>query len=1004
MKKLRHPLLLTSTVFLFSLWEAHPAITGQWNFDGDLSAQVGQPISILDPATEAETAFGTTTSFGIPDIGGQPAQVMKFPKTLDSFGGYAVPTGAVGNGGGALVNRYTVMMDVLFPADSQDKRRSLFDVTGASNAEFAVTAENGIGIAGSDGQIRSNTWHRVAFAVDLAATVPTVDKFIDGVKVGSERVTGIDSGYALLDILYLFNDDNGETELGYINSLQIRDEKLSDGLIAALGAPVAAGILTGPPPNPYVSSVAPNPDTARIPSRSLVPPNAPITAVIENGTTHVATNSIVLRVDDATVTPEITQTGTTITVRYARPALFDALSVHRVSLGFTDDATPPNNLGVQWQFAVGPFTPVDPGLAFPLNSAGSRGFRARTVQGPEYIQEVNNPANLAATVTRGIQQLNGTLRDLEGNLVPDESVPGPNSNGSYDVDVINFAIGGEVGNFLGDAPFPGIPGQNLHSTQFTTEFLAHLQLAEGTYKLGVTVNASRVDVNDDDNFALFIGRNPRDAFSQVLGSYVRATAPAFDENSQNQNEFTFYIAEPGLYPVRLVYVQSGRLGSVELYTVDTVTGEKILINDSANPNAIQAFRTSSAPGAGAPYIAELTPRPGTSGNDPADPLVILIQDDQTQLDPASVRLVFNDAPVTPDVNKAGSRATVTFQPSPNRTETTNRFVLVYADNSSPAAAFTNSWSFASTVSGGGANSVRGQWDFEQGNLAATIGSPLEFFDGPGGETEQKTEFGSTTSFGIPDIAGQPANIMKVPGDLNNKIGYIMRHGIAPNGGGTKVNQYTLIWDVLVAGSGPGAAAMIQIDDPNNTSDGDVFWQGNNFGQGQGGYEGTAIFLPDEWHRVAMAVDLAAQPPVITKFVDGVKQDDWQTDALDGRRALNPFAILFADGDQDERRVWYVNSIQIHSRKLTDAELEALGAPTADGLPTNGDTPEPDEPSLVFAVQGGSLQISWAGELSGFTLEAADSLSSPTWTPVPGVANNSVTVPMSGTARFFRLRR
>src|SRR5690606_26116243 len=129
-------------------------------------------------------------------------------------------------------------------------------------------------------------------------------------------------------------------------------------------------------------------------------------------------------------------------------------------------------------------------------------------------------------------------------------------------------------------------------------------------------------------------------------------------------------------------------------------------------------------------------------------------------------------------------------------------------------------------------------------------------------------------------------------DLSNQIGYIMRHGIEPNGGGTRVNQYTLIYDVAIAAEGPGAAGMIQIDDLNNQNDGDLFWQGNNFGQGGGGYEGTGIFTPMEWHRVSIAVDLAATPPVITKFVDGIKQDDWNTDTVDGRRALQEFAILF----------------------------------------------------------------------------------------------------------------
>jgi hypothetical protein len=300
--------------------------------------------------------------------------------------------------------------------------------------------------------------------------------------------------------------------------------------------------------------------------------------------------------------------------------------------------------------------------------------------------------------------------------------------------------------------------------------------------------------------------------------------------------------------------------------------------------------------------------------------------------------------------------------------------------------------------------VRGQWDFDAGDLSATVGAPLEYFDGAGGQTEQKTQFGTTTSFGIPDIAGTPAAVMRVPGDLSNRIGYTMRHGISPNGGGTRVNQYTLIFDVLISATGPGAASMIQIDDPNNTSDGDLFWQGNNFGQGQGGYNGTSIFTPDEWHRVSIAVDLAATPPVVTKFVDGVKQDDWRTDARDGRRALREFAVLFADGDQNEQRVWYVNSIQIREGKLSDAELEALGTPTAGGIPRPGGEEPGDDPRLTVAIDTGNLRISWPADATGFSLESTPDLLNPVWAPVTGVSNNAVSVPLTDPQRFFRLRR
>src|SRR5436190_3744655 len=171
----------------------------------------------------------------------------------------------------------------------------------------------------------------------------------------------------------------------------------------------------------------------------------------------------------------------------------------------------------------------------------------------------------------------------------------------------------------------------------------------------------------------------------------------------------------------------------------------------------------------------------------------------------------------------------------------------------------------------------------------------------------------------------------------------MDHGIAPNGGGTRVNQYTLVMDIMVDGSGPGAASLLQISDPaSNADDGDLFWQGNQFGQGAGGYNGTGAFTTLAWHRIAAAYNEAAATPVVTKYVDGIFQDDWTANqGLDNnRRALAPTAILFGDGDQDERRIFWVDSIQIRSGALSKAELAALGAPTGSGIPVaiNVETP------------------------------------------------------------------
>src|SRR5215471_15656090 len=81
--------------------------------------------------------------------------------------------------------------------------------------------------------------------------------------------------------------------------------------------------------------------------------------------------------------------------------------------------------------------------------------------------------------------------------------------------------------------------------------------------------------------------------------------------------------------------------------------------------------------------------------------------------------------------------------------------------------------------------VTGQWDFENGDLRATVGTDLEFL----GDTASITTFPSL------DINGQTAHVMAF-GSNSITQGFYMRHGAAPNGGGHFVNQYTLLMDIM----------------------------------------------------------------------------------------------------------------------------------------------------------------------------------------------------------------
>src|SRR6478752_5970469 len=80
--------------------------------------------------------------------------------------------------------------------------------------------------------------------------------------------------------------------------------------------------------------------------------------------------------------------------------------------------------------------------------------------------------------------------------------------------------------------------------------------------------------------------------------------------------------------------------------------------------------------------------------------------------------------------------------------------------------------------------LTGQWDFNQGDLKATVGTDMQFL----GNTATKTTFGTT------NVNGANGNVMNFPATSPTE-GYLVFHGAKPNGGGTNVNIYTLVMDL-----------------------------------------------------------------------------------------------------------------------------------------------------------------------------------------------------------------
>ena len=591
-------------------------------------------------------------------------------------------------------------------------------------------------------------------------------------------------------------------------------------------------------------------------------------------------------------------------------------------------------------FCSGAVINLPANAALPTNTVSNPGFIVRTVQASTNFMVANN-------MLRAIQQLDGTLTDASNNATTNVAEPGPEAGGAYFRETVSFERDAAfvevldenqatVAAFAADF-FPGIPGMEGEFTGFATEAIGLVELPAGLTMLGISASAERTDVNDDDGYAVFVGANPRDFSAIKILEFTRGSAQPFAGNQHIENQVLVNAPVAGAYPFRIVYWQTGRGANLQFYTIDTNSTERILINDPIITRSPRAWRSSTDPRFNAPYVSQISPVPGSAGVSSSDPIeVILFNGSGSTIDTNSVQLTLNNTPVAATTTRSGSMVTVGFAPNPNRTDANNQLRLTFQDSAGTNRMY--EWAFQITTSGGSATPITGQWNFDAGDLSATVGTDLAYlnpsFDGPTGTSPNKTQFGTASSFGLPLINGEDAAVVQVPGDLDRRIGYVMTHGIAPNGGGTRVNVYTLIMDVYVDDTGPGAAALLQTSSLDNTDDGDLFWQGGNFGQGENGYIGKGTFTAGAWHRVVAAYDMAATPPVVTKYVDGIKQHDWTANqSLDNpRRALQPTAILFGDGDQDERRMLWVNSIQIRAGKLSDAEMVLLGGPTAAGIP------------------------------------------------------------------------
>lgn len=253
-----------------------------------------------------------------------------------------------------------------------------------------------------------------------------------------------------------------------------------------------------------------------------------------------------------------------------------------------------------------------------------------------------------------------------------------------------------------------------------------------------------------------------------------------------------------------------------------------------------------------------------------------------------------------------------------------------------------------------ADSVRYQFEFNN-NFNPSVGPSLTLGN-PG-------QIMLTTHPGLP--GAQVAKFTDSLGAPSEDPYITLPNVIGGNGGGARTNRYTVIMDLyLEIGSfhsllqtGSSHIATGAIDTGPNQNDGDWFIRGDG-GMGiSSNYTdpGNPLLFTNGWHRIALVIDTTSpigETCLYRSYVDGALQNIVQTPSswgLDGRFSLGTNFHLFADEDSEVRPEWFINSLQIRDYAMTDAEIAALGGPTAAGIPVAHNA------SLTgISVQQGSL--------------------------------------------------
>lgn len=311
------------------------------------------------------------------------------------------------------------------------------------------------------------------------------------------------------------------------------------------------------------------------------------------------------------------------------------------------------------------------------------------------------------------------------------------------------------------------------------------------------------------------------------------------------------------------------------------------------------------------------------------------------------------------------------------------------------------WSFTTTP----VTAKTYEWNFANGNLAPALGNGvLAYADGA--TTSNLTTFGTTDGVTIPHIGGKPAKYLRAPAFTGINNGYTATFtDSTPNGGGSFINQYTMIFDVLL----PAPINWFPFfnTSPSNASGNDADFYvapDGSLGIFEIGYTAVGIIAPNTWYRVTFAADLATG--TVTYYLNGTPVFTGNA-PLDDRHAIyantnpGPDLVLFNEGDTSGiyTHVVYLSSFLFTDRTLSATEIAVLGGPKARGILVSA-----PPINLSINLQPSNILLSWSGGEGPFQVLRAFALTNNVaWQNVGApTSNTNATVARDNSPAYFRV--